>query len=239
MTCKPLNILPMMVAAAFAILAGILGVPRVAMAGDLTYFGAGGAYHVPITTLQELKFRTVIRQKYDFSCGSAALASLLTYHYGVPTKETSVFSDMWEHGDRPKIEKEGFSMLDMQQYLARHGLKANGFRSTLDRLAKADVPGIVLLKLHGYLHFVVVEGLKDGRVLIADPASGTRAMSDADFKEAWNGIYFVVLDDVQQARATFNRASDWDVQPRAPTDMARNVTNLGNFLLSLPAHNTF
>lgn len=226
-------------AAFFAILASLLGAPRFAFAGELSYFGAGGAFHVPLTTLQELRFRTVIRQKYDFSCGSAALASLLTYHYGIPTKETAVFSSMWEHGDRPKIEKEGFSMLDMQQYLVRRGLKANGFRSTLDRLAKADVPGIVLLNLNGYLHFVVVEGLKDGRVLIADPASGTRAMSDADFQKAWNGIYFVVLNDVQQARATFNRASDWDVQPSAPTDMARHIANLGNFLLSLPAHNTF
>lgn len=239
MTRESRKLMQAIAAASVALSVGLVGAPCYAAAGELTYFGAGGVYHVHLTTLQQLKFRTVIRQKYDFSCGSAAIASLLSFHYGIPTKEMTVFSSMWKHGNRRKIEKEGFSMLDMKKYLARRGLRSNGFRSTLDRVAKAGVPGIVLLDLGGYLHFVVVEGVKQGRVLIADPATGTRTMSAEDFKKAWNGIYFVVLNDVREARATFNRASAWAVQPRAPVDMARNITNLGNFLLSLPARNVF
>ncbi|MGH7015299.1 MAG: C39 family peptidase [Stellaceae bacterium] len=212
---------------------------RPAVAGELTVFGGEGAYSVHLTTLQELKFRTVIRQKYDFSCGSAALATLLSYHYHMPTKETDVFADMWEHGDKEKIKKLGFSMLDMQQYLKRRGILSNGFRSTIDRLVKADVPGLVLVNRNGYLHFVIVEGIRGDRVLLADPASGTRAMADADFVKHWNGIFFVILDHVKEARATFNRQADWDVQPRAPLDIARNTLNLSNFLLSLPARNVF
>ena len=239
MTRNPLRLFQAIAAASLVVLICMTGEVRFASAGELTYFGAGGEYHVPVTTLQQLKFRTVIRQKYDFSCGSAAVASLLSYHYGMPTKETAVFANMWEHGNRAKIEKEGFSMLDMQKYFARRGLRSEGFRSTLDRIAEAHVPGVVLLNLGGYMHFVVVEGVRGGRVLIADPATGTRAMGVADFKKAWNGIFFVILSDVQEARATFNRASDWAVQPRAPLDRARNITNLGNFLLSLPARNVF
>ncbi len=226
-------------AVAVVALIGVGGSARPAAAGELTYFGADGAYRVPLTTLQELKFRTVIRQQYDFSCGSAALATLLSYHYNLPTKETAVFADMWEHGDKEKIKHEGFSMLDMQQYLARRNIPSNGYRSTLDRLVKADVPALVLVNRGGYLHFVIVEGIRDGRVLLADPALGTRAMSTDDFKKNWNGIFFVILDRVQEARATFNRDSDWDVQPQAPIDTARNTTNLATFLLSLPARNTF
>jgi uncharacterized protein len=222
-----------------AVFMGVCVAPRPVVAGELHYYGAGGAYHVHLTTLQELKFRSVIRQKYDFSCGSAALATLLSYHYGMPTKETDVFADMWEHGDKEKIKREGFSMLDMQEYLKRRGIPSNGFRSTLDRLIKADVPALVLVNRDGYLHFVIVEGIRDGRVLLADPASGTRAMSADDFKQHWNGIFFVILDQVQEARATFNRESDWDVQPRAPIDTARSATNLATFLLSLPARNVF
>lgn len=228
------------VAAASALAIGFFATVSTAGAGELTYFGgAAGTYQVHITTLKELKFRTVIRQRYDFSCGSAAIATLLSYHYNRPTKETAVFADMWEHGDRTKIEKQGFSMLDMQQYLARHGLRSNGFRSTLDRLTKANVPAVVLLNIGGYLHFVIVEGIRQGRVLLADPASGTRVLSTDDFTKYWNGIFFVVLDDVEDARKTFNRAVDWDVQPRAPLEMARNTTSLSNFLLSLPARNVF
>lgn len=222
-----------------AVLFGAAGTAKPARAGDVTYSDPGGSYSVHLTTLQELKFRTVIRQKYDFSCGSAALATLLSYHYHMPTKETDVFADMWEHGDKAKIKQLGFSMLDMQEYLARHGIPSNGYLSNLKRLAKADVPALVLLNHNGYLHFVIVEGIRGDRVLVADPALGTRAMSAADFNAHWNGVFFVILNNIQEARATFNRDSDWTVQPRAPLDMARNATNLSNFMLSLPARNSF
>jgi len=210
-----------------------------ARAGALTYYGADGAYHLHLTTFQELKFRTVIRQKYDFSCGSAALATLLSFHYGLPTKETAVFSDMWEHGDKKKIEQDGFSMLDMQQFLARRGVHANGYRSTLSRLIEANVPGLVLLDLKGYMHFAVVEGVRDGRVLLADPALGTRALSTDEFEKDWNGVFFVIVDDPEKARQTFNLDSDWAAQPRAPIGLAYNGSNLANMLLSLHPRDVF
>lgn len=211
--------------------------PRSARAGGLTFYDDVGSYTVHLTTLKELKFRSVIRQKYDFSCGSAALATLLTYHYGHKTNETAVFMDMWERGDREKIKKEGFSMLDMQGYLTRQGVRANGFKTTLDRLVKADVPGIILLNVKGFLHFVILDGIKDGRVLVADPVLGTRAMSADDFQAHWNGIFFVILDDAENARKTFNLASDWAVQPPAPINMARNMQSLASFMLALPSAN--
>lgn len=213
--------------------------PREANAGQLSFFGGDGSYHVKLTTFQELKYRTVIRQKYDFSCGSAALATLLTYHYNAPVKETAVFSDMWEHGDKKKIEQDGFSMYDMQQFLTRHGVHANGYRSTLARVLEANVPGIVLLDLKGYMHFVVLEGVKDGRILFADPALGTRALPTDEFQKAWNGIFFVILDDPEVARGTFNRDADWAAQPRAPVALAQNGSNLANMLLSLRSRDVF
>jgi uncharacterized protein len=223
-----------------ALAMAVAGTPKPVSAGEVTHYGAGGAFRIHLTSLKELKFRSVIKQKYDFSCGSAALATLLTYHYNAPVKEMSVALDMWNQGDQAAIKKHGFSMLDMQQYLARHGIRSNGYRSSLDRLAKAAVPGIVLLKINGYLHFTIVEGIKDGRVLLADPALGTRAISASQFSNEWNGVVFVILDDVQEARATFNRASDWEIQPRAPIETARSVNaNLSSLLLSLPNSHSF
>lgn len=225
------------VAAVLAAVTAIGSVP--AAAGELVYNADAGAFRVPLTTFKELKFRAVIRQKFDFSCGSAALATLLTHSYSRPTKETDVFSDMWEHGDRDKIKNKGFSMLDMQEYLKRQGLKSDGFRSTVDRLAKAGVPGIVLLNHRGYLHFVIFKGVKDGRVLIGDPALGMRAMALEDFTKAWDGVFFVVLSDAHLAKANFNKEADWAVQPQAPRDMATYGTTLSNFLLTLPPANHF
>ncbi len=207
-------------------------------AGELTYFGQEGAYRIHLTTLKELKFRTVIRQQYDFSCGSAALATLLTYDYGIPVKETDVFVDMWKHGDQRKIKREGFSMLDMQEYLARHRIPSNGYRSSLDKLLKAHVPALVLLKINNYLHFSIVEGIDNGRVLLADPALGTRAISVDDFKAHWNGIFFVILNHTDVGRLAFNRKTDWSTQPVAPIELARNMTNLATLLMSLPGRST-
>lgn len=221
-----------------SVLAGVSLPSPSAQAGELYYYGQEGAYRVHLTTLKELKFRSVIRQQYDFSCGSAALATLMNFHYGIPAKETDVFVDMWQHGDQQKIKREGFSMLDMQDYLARRSIPSNGYRSSLDRLVKAAVPAVVLLRINGYLHFSIVEGVRDGRVLIADPALGTRAISVDDFKQAWNGVFFVILNHIDVGRKSFNRETDWAVQPRAPIDLARNMQNLATLLLSLPGQNT-
>src|SRR5690606_40798166 len=53
----------------------------------------------------------------DFSCGSAATATLLTYQYGHPVTELEVFRQMYAQGDQARIRKEGFSLLDMRRYL--------------------------------------------------------------------------------------------------------------------------
>ena len=92
---------------------------------------------------------------------------------------------MFARGDQAKIKKEGFSLLDIKNYLASHGFEADGYVTELDKLSAAKVPAIVLLKEQGYYHFVVVKGLRDGRVLIGDPSSGTRAISRSKFTEIW------------------------------------------------------
>ena len=78
--------------------------------------------------MQELRFLETVRQGFDFSCGSAALATLLSFHYGRPTTEFQVFESMWKTGDTEKIRKDGFSMLDMKRYLEQEGLRADGFQ---------------------------------------------------------------------------------------------------------------
>src|SRR5690242_3410453 len=76
---------------------------------------------IPLKSVKELKYRGVIRQQYDFSCGSAAVATLLTYHYAAPATEKDVFMAMFERGNRAAIQREGFSLLDMKTYLEDHG----------------------------------------------------------------------------------------------------------------------
>src|SRR3546814_4518007 len=87
-------------------------------------------------SLKEKRWTNVVRQQYDFSCGSAAVATLLTYHYEMPTDEARAFEEMFVRGDQAKIQAEGFSMLDIKQFLDRRGLQSDGFSMTLDKLAE-------------------------------------------------------------------------------------------------------
>lgn len=169
----------------------------------------------PVTTLRDLRFRDLVRQKYDFSCGSAALATLLTHHYNIPTTEQVAFQEMLSTGDQQKIRREGFSLLDMQRFLKNRGFTANGFRLPLDKLIEAKLPAIVLISDDGYHHFVVVKGARDGRILLGDPSRGTRLMARERFESIWaNRILFVIHEG--PGKPGFNLAADWRNAPRAP-----------------------
>ena len=174
---------------------------------------AGAPYALHVTSLKEARFQHTIRQQYDFSCGSAAAATLLTYHYGYPISEAQAFEQMYAKGDQAKIRREGFSLLDIKRLLALHGFAADGFELPLEKLVEAGYPAIVLVSEKGYQHFVVVKGLRGGRVLIGDPANGSRAMSREAFGAIWtNGLLFVIHD--RRLRPEFNSAADWRAAPQ-------------------------
>jgi uncharacterized protein len=192
---------------------------------------AGARFVVPLTSLKEIRFRSTLRQKYDFSCGSAAVATLLSHHYAHPVTEQQVFAQMYQHGDQQKIRKEGFSLLDIQRYLAGEGFKADGFELPLQKLLEAKLPAIVLIAEKGYHHFVVVKGMAGGRVLIGDPSSGTRALSVSRFEAIWvNKLLFVIHDTATTPR--FNAVADWRAAPAAP--LAQGINRAGLDALTLP-----
>ena len=196
------------------LLAALAAGPVVAQPAHVPGFG-GQTFRVPVTSLQAARTAGTVLQQYDFSCGSAAIATLLTHQYGRQVSEQEVLQQMYADGDQEKIRQEGFSMLDMKRYLEGLGYAADGFEQSLDKLAQARLPAIVLVNEGNYRHFVVLKGLRDDRVLVGDPARGTRAMLREDFERMWvDRLLFVIHNHVEQAR--FNLASDWRAAPRAP-----------------------
>jgi len=190
----------------------------------------GASYAIKLTSLKEARFKTTVRQQYDFSCGSAATATLLTYQYGHPVSEAEVFSAMFTNGDKAKIRSEGFSLLDMRRYLQSKGFVADGFELPLDKLFDEGLPAIVLLNDRGYRHFVVIKGMRGGRVLVGDPARGTRAMSRGQFEKLWdNRVLFVVHN--RRSLAQFNHPRDWRTAPPAPMDMGVQREGLRNIVM--------
>jgi hypothetical protein len=201
--------------AALIALSTLAGVPPLRAATMSLNDNAGQTYALHISTLKEVKYRNTIHQRYDFSCGSAAVATLLTYQYDYPVNEQVVFEQMYAHGDRSKINREGFSLLDIKLYLQSIGFDADGFHANLAQLQQANLPAIVLIEDRGYHHFVVVKGVRYGRVLLGDPARGTRAIPMSRFDQLWrNGLVFVIHN--RRELAHFNTDSDWRNAPIAP-----------------------
>ncbi len=111
-----------------------------AQAAESLVRDAGGNYRMQVTSLREARFKTTIRQQYDFSCGSAAVATLLTFQYGQPVSEQEVFQEMYARGEQAKIQREGFSLLDMKRFLASRGFLADGYELPLSSWRKRRSP---------------------------------------------------------------------------------------------------
>lgn len=199
-------------------------------AAPVGFVEGGAGYTIPIQSQKSARFGATLHQQFDFSCGSAAVATLLTYHYGHPTTEGAAFEAMFARGDADKIRREGFSLLDLKLFLASQGFEADGFEASLDKLEEAHIPAIALITENGYHHFVVVKGIRSGRVLLGDPSSGTRLVSRERFESSWkNGILFVIHN--RQDEASFNTHADWHATPVSPVASAVLRDSLTNLAL--------
>jgi uncharacterized protein len=210
--------------AAAVFCSALVFMPVPGSAGEMRVTNAGGAFNVPVRSIREARFVGIVFQQYDFSCGSAALATLLTYHYNRPVSEKQVFVAMWNAGDQEAIRTKGFSLLDIKKVLEANDLPADGFRVSLDQIADVGVPVIALIDLNGYRHFVVIKGIRDNRVLVGDPAIGLKVWPRDEFEAMWNGIAFAIKAEPEIGKANFNRPEDWSVEEKAPlgTALIRN-----------------
>lgn len=217
------------------LLPAMLLVQGAALAGSVWLPGAAGVSNVPVASVEERKFEQVVRQRYDFSCGSAALATLLTFHYEDPTDEMAAFEFMYENGDQAKIAQAGFSLLDMKTYLESNGYEADGYQASLETLAGAGVPAIALINYRGYQHFVVVKGLRGGRVLVGDPALGARLVPVDEFESMWaNGVLFIIKNKPEVGQRYFNGDAQWQGFARAPLGEAIDGASLASLTVNLP-----
>lgn len=141
-------------------------------------------------SLLEMRRDGVVIQKWDLSCGAAALTTLLNHQHGEALTEREVAIALMrrpEYVANPDLVRfgNGFSLLDLKRYVEARGYVGRGWgkmnRDDLIELA----PLIVPINTHGYDHFVVFRGLARDRVLLADPAWGNRTMTWARFEAAW------------------------------------------------------
>ena len=156
----------------------------------LFFVGAPDSEAQPVKSMLEMRQEHVVIQKWDFSCGAAALATVLNHKYNEPITEREIAKAMVkreEYVTNPQFlrAREGFSLLDLKRYVDQRGYEGIGYgKMSLDDLIER-APVLVPITLNGYNHFVIFRGIWQDRVLMADPAWGNRTMRTEKFEKAW------------------------------------------------------
>ncbi|MDD1013833.1 C39 family peptidase [Pseudomonas rubra] len=159
----------------------------------LSVLPGGAVVFKPIQSVRERKFADLVQQKTDFSCGAAALATILRQAYWLDVNEDQIIEGMLAHSDHDMVRVQGFSMLDMKRYVESLGMRARGYRVEVDALQNVRIPVVVLMDIRGYKHFVVLQKVHKGWAYIGDPVLGHKRYKVDDFVKGWNGIIFAVI----------------------------------------------
>ena len=149
-------------------------------------------------TLKDLRDQYVVKQQLDYSCGAAALATLMNYYYGENTSEKEILErlntrlETMTEEERARKTTIGFSLLDLKVVAQQKGYQAAGFKLSIDQLPQLLAPVIVHVRPFGYQHFAVLRGVAGDRVYLADPGRGNLRMSIERFLDEWAGVVFVL-----------------------------------------------
>lgn len=144
----------------------------------------------PVRSLLEMRRNRVVIQKFDLSCGAAALGTLLNYEFGDPVTEKEIARGLIsraEYIENPNLlrVREGFSLLDLKRYVQERGYKGVGLgKLDFSDLVK-EAPIMVPINANGYNHFVIFRGVYGNRVMLADPAWGNRTTTIEKFERMW------------------------------------------------------
>jgi len=110
-------------------------------------------------------------------CGAACLGILLG-HFGrhVSTEELRVAC---------RVSRDGVSASDIVAAGRAYGLTLTGWRMDIDALKELDGPAILFWEFN---HFVVLEGVRNGRYYLNDPANGRRSVSAQTVDRSFTGV---------------------------------------------------
>ena len=192
--------------------------------------------------MKDLRDANVIKQQFDYSCGSAALATILRYGLGDSVTERQVLEQLFGLLSREELQetlRQGFSLLHLQRVAQARGHRAEGFRLEPQFLSGLSGPVIVYIQPRGYRHFAVLRGIRDDRVFLADPSLGNIRMPMYQFLESWlddsgTGVIFVVEPTAGLREGNSPLALSIRNLPQPEIMTARELLAVGSPFLLLP-----
>lgn len=156
--------------------------------------GEQGRIRTSVRPLSEMEGDHFIKQSFDYSCGSAALAILLNFYLGEKFTEKQVIQGLLQYGDSELIaQRRAFSLLDMKKFVNVLGYQGVGYKADIEDLKTMDKPCLVPIKIFDYRHFAVLKGVHKGHVFLTDPWRGDISFTIEEFGEMWyENVIFVI-----------------------------------------------
>lgn len=127
--------------------------------------------------MQKIVKVPMIMQMEATECGAACLSMVLAY-FGKWLPLEQVRLDCG-------VGRDGSNAGNLLKAARTYGLKAQGYRCSLDGVKKMSFPLIIHWNFN---HFVVLCGFKKERAVLSDPGRGRLTVSMQEFDEAFTGI---------------------------------------------------
>ena len=156
---------------------------------------AAGAITERPKPYQDLRFEFTVRQQRDFTCGAAALASILKYHYGMPVTEEMIFWIIVNRYNPEQLKQKaevGFSFEDLIFVAEKLGFKSQAAIVSATELEKLNGPVILQMNMKRFDHFSVLRKKTADLAYMSDPVFGQITLDEKEFKGEFKGAVLAI-----------------------------------------------